>query len=219
MSSSVPGDSHLLAASKPIRSTAKITLLEGSKLDKIESWDPKEGEFSNRVSSITAENVALLNRKHTIPPLRPTHPIKAITHTRPYPAGIGVWPEMDHARTRPVEEMQVWDGISNARIHFHSPLTETDSSQPFSLDPQVDAMATLVENLNLQRGALRQLRTHPGAVELVDGSRVASIEEGEGGWPVVNLENPAGEATRSLRARLLVSDAIEWRGAEGNLPR
>jgi ubiquinone biosynthesis monooxygenase Coq6 len=113
---------------------------------------------------------------------------------------------MDHSRTRPIESMQVWDGISGARIQFHSPLTQFDTPQPFTLNPPVDAMATLVENLNLQRGALRQLGTHPGAVELVDGSRVASIEEGEGGWPVVNLENPAGEATRSLRARLLVSD-------------
>ena len=115
---------------------------------------------------------------------------------------------MDYSRTRGIEEMQVWDGISDARIHFHSPLTQTDTPQPFSLNPPVDAMATLVENLNLQRGALRQLNNHPNVVELVDGSRVASIEKGEGGWPVVNLENPAGEATRSLRARLLVSPCL-----------
>ena len=121
-------------------------------------------------------------------------------------AGIGVWDAMDHSRTRPIESMQVWDGISDARIQFHSPLTQFDTVQPFTLNPPVDVMATLVENLNLQRGALRQLCTHSGVVELVDGSRVASIEEGEGGWPVVKLQNPAGEATRSLRARLLVSD-------------
>jgi len=52
-----------LAASKPIRSTAKITLIEGSKLNKIQTWDPPAGQYSNRVSSITAENVALLKRK------------------------------------------------------------------------------------------------------------------------------------------------------------
>lgn len=102
----------------------------------------------------------------------------------------------------------MWDGISDARIQFYSPLTQTDTPQPFSLHPQVDAMATLVENLNLQRAALRQIHTHPGAVELVDGARVASIEEGEGGWPVVNLEDTAGGPPRSLRARLLVSRLI-----------
>lgn len=101
--------------------------------------------------------------------------------------------------------MQVWDGISSARITFSSPSPTPD---PFSPLPaavyaaQISPMATLTENLNLQRGALRYLETTK--VETIDGKRVAGIERDETGWPVVKLEAAAGEESRSLRARLLV---------------
>lgn len=86
--------------------------------------------------------------------------------------------------------MQVWDGISDSRITFDSPYSDvTDEIQP---------MATLVENMHLQRGILASLRQR-GAVEIIDGTRVLNVKEGEGCWPVVELEGG-----RSLRARLLV---------------
>jgi ubiquinone biosynthesis monooxygenase Coq6 len=68
-------------------------------------------------------------------------------------------------------------------------------------------MATLTENLNLQRAALRRIE-EMGNVELVDGMRVESIiksSKEEGGWPIVNLQNKDGTVKRSIRARLLVS--------------
>lgn len=49
------------ASSQPISSTHKITLLEASSLDNIASWAPPPEQYSNRVSSITTENVAFLS--------------------------------------------------------------------------------------------------------------------------------------------------------------
>ena len=69
-------------------------------------------------------------------------------------AGIGVWPHLDLARVRPIEEMQVWDGLSAARINFTSPTLEPSA---WGSVATVQPMATLVENLNLQRGSLRFL--------------------------------------------------------------
>lgn len=69
-------------------------------------------------------------------------------------------------------------------------------------------MATLTENLNLQRAALKRIE-ETGNVELIDQMRVESIVKSskeEGGWPVVNLANKDGTVKRSIRARLLVSD-------------
>lgn len=109
--------------------------------------------------------------------------------------------------------MQVWDGLSNARIAFASPYAEesafaSTSSSPY---PSIVPMATLVENLNLQRGLIRYLsedKKGKGSVEIVDGTKVAGVTEGTGGWPVVHLESKDGAIPRSLRARLLVCPAV-----------
>jgi ubiquinone biosynthesis monooxygenase Coq6 len=112
--------------------------------------------------------------------------------------------------------MEVWDGLTDSRISFAAPfLSNSISSSPSSgdsweasfasaLKPQRGSMSTMVENLNLQRAALRRIEELKGKgarVELVEGKKVSAIEEGEGGWPIVKLE---GEEARSLRARLLV---------------
>lgn len=105
--------------------------------------------------------------------------------------------------------MQVWDGISDARIEFQGPTLSTiDSTSNAShyASPVQSSMATLTENLNLQRAALRRIE-ETGNVELVDEMKVGSIlksSKEEGGWPIVNLENKDGSIKRSLRARLLV---------------
>ncbi|GAA6036816.1 hypothetical protein JCM8097_003492 [Rhodosporidiobolus ruineniae] len=182
-----------LAASEPIAQTHRITLLEGAPLTSTRDWSPREGQWSNRVSSITAENVRFLSK-------------------------TGIWSHLDTTRVRPIEEMQVWDGLTDARIEFAAPflsrsVASAPSSSPSSWDadfaaalrPARGSMSTMVENLNLQQAALRrieQLKREKGArVEVVEGTRVKSIEEGEGGWPVVKLE---GEEGRELRARLLI---------------
>ncbi|KAI0741280.1 ubiquinone biosynthesis hydrox [Daedaleopsis nitida] len=116
----------------------------------------------------------------------------------PPPEQIGAWAHVEQGRTCPIEEMQVWDGLSDARITF-SMQDDIAASLP-GMGPQAQ-MATLTENLNLQRALLRHLDS-TSAVELIDKVKVQSIapEEREGGgWPLVHLSNG-----RVLRARLLV---------------
>lgn len=116
--------------------------------------------------------------------------------------------------------MQVWDGLSNARINFSAPYAESApyASTSTSEYPAIEPMATLVENLNLQRGLLSYLKTKGqgrGGVELVDRRRVVGVQPGEGGWPVVEVEGLGGGEARSLRARLLVSSALGDFGVQG----
>jgi hypothetical protein len=130
---------------------------------------------------------------------------------------IGVWDHLDLSRTRGIEEMQVWDGLSSARITFSSPTIEPSPFAPTSAagsPPRVEPMATLVENLNLQRGSLRFLEKAQG-VELLDGRKVLGVTPDEGGWPVVEVEGKEGAGSRSLRARLLVCLVCRCEGGEG----
>jgi ubiquinone biosynthesis monooxygenase Coq6 len=63
-------------------------------------------------------------------------------------------------------------------------------------------MASMTENLNLQRGILKRLDDLP-AVDLLDSVKVENIENGSGegnNWPLVKTSDG-----RSLRCRLLVS--------------
>ncbi|GAA6059892.1 hypothetical protein JCM10212_005275 [Sporobolomyces blumeae] len=175
--------SAALASSEAITATHKVTLLEAGNLDSSRHWNPRPRELSNRVSSITSDNVAFLSR-------------------------IGVWQHVEHARTRGIEEMQVWDGLSDARIEFVAPTTAASAASSSNQDlarPRTRvAMATLTENLNLQRAALKRIE-ETAKVEVVDRMKVESIvRDDEGGWPVVNVVNHDGSARRSLRARLLI---------------
>lgn len=172
-------------------------MLESSLLSTISSWSPATAKaYSNRVSSITADNALFLR-------------------------DAGVWQHLDHARTRPIDEIQVWDGMSDARLVFNDEAkygqVEVDpwAAQQYGSEQQPQAMATLLENLNLQRASLRALEQHvkkndESDVELLDGRKVLSIEmDEESGWPVIELsEGKNGEPARSLRARLLVSSTL-----------
>lgn len=142
----------------------------------IENWNPTKitQDQSNRVSSITKQNRQFLN-------------------------DIGVWNHVESNRVRDVKQMQVWDGLSDARIQFNSNNNNSDS------------MATLIENLNLQRATLKRIKQLNGddcKVELIDRMKVKEIirdtSETGGGWPIVKLENSDGTLKRSIRARLLI---------------
>ncbi|GAA5886474.1 hypothetical protein JCM16303_001422 [Sporobolomyces ruberrimus] len=172
-----------LASSESISSSHRITLIEGSPLSTTRDWSPKPGKLSNRVSSITSDNIQFLSR-------------------------TGIWQHVDHSRVREVHEMQVWDGISDARIEFQAPtLPASNLPGQYPFEPSKrSSMATLTENLNLQRAALKRIE-ETGNVELIDQMRVESIVKSskeEGGWPVVNLANKDGTVKRSIRARLLI---------------
>ncbi|SCZ87562.1 BZ3500_MvSof-1268-A1-R1_Chr2-2g05028 [Microbotryum saponariae] len=178
-----------LASNAAISSTHKVTLLEASSMAKLAEWAPNPDEYSNRVSSITAENVAFLS-------------------------DIGVWGHLDATRARGIEEMQVWDGLSDARITFNSPtLDRHDPFSPHSTapiastscrSPNIAPMATLIENLNLQRACMRALEGAKN-LDLVDNKKVLSITSDASGWPIIEIGSGVeGETTRKLRARLLI---------------
>lgn len=91
------------------------------------------------------------------------------------------------------EEMQVWDGVTGARIEFDWPAQEGQT------------IAYMNENLNLTSGLLKRVE-ELGGVEILDGERVENIVLGEeteeadfSSWPVLGLRGG-----RKLAARLLV---------------
>lgn len=154
-----------LASNPTAKNSLKITLVEGGDLSKIQDWGMPPNAYSNRVSSITDTSQHFLNR-------------------------IGIWDYVEHARTNPIHQMQVWDGISGARITF-------DASEM----PESSEMARMTENLNLQRALLRKLSDTP-SVQVIHSVKVESIQReavGRNDWPLVHLSNGA-----TLRARLLV---------------
>ena len=93
------------------------------------------------------------------------------------------------------EEMQVWDGVSGARIEFLWPQEQSEGR----------TIAYMNENLNLTSGLLERL-DELGGVDVFEGEKVDNIEFGEvsedldlRGWPVVGLKGG-----QKLAARLLV---------------
>lgn len=100
---------------------------------------------------------------------------------------------MIRERIQPYHEMQVWDGVSDARIEFD---WEGRAGQ---------TIAYMIENLNITSGLLRRLDELGGAA-IFDNTRVEGISFGEESngldlseWPVVQLANG-----QRLWARLLV---------------
>ncbi|TFY70136.1 hypothetical protein EVG20_g2879 [Dentipellis fragilis] len=159
-----------LGSSNAVGKQLGVTLVEAGDLAKVRDWNMSPGAYSNRVVSLTNASEGFLQ-------------------------SIGVWDHVDAQRTCPMEDMQVWDGVSGARIEFNARelgITRSSGSSQ---------MARLTEVLNLQRGLLRHLDGHP-YINLIDKTKVDTIqrEDGEGdGWPLVHLSNG-----RTLRARLLV---------------
>ncbi|KAI1004652.1 hypothetical protein K3495_g3563 [Podosphaera aphanis] len=90
--------------------------------------------------------------------------------------------------------MQVWDGVSGARIEFNEESIDTSST-----------IAHMIENANLTSALLKRV-TELGGIELYDAQKVISIHLGEDseavdlrGWPLVQLSDGS-----RLAARLLV---------------
>lgn len=90
--------------------------------------------------------------------------------------------------------MQVWDGVSDARIEFGD-VKRKDN----------ETIAYMTENVNLVHGLLKRI-DELGGVEIIDATKVQGITHGVETdevdlrtWPVVKLDNG-----KSLTARLLV---------------
>jgi ubiquinone biosynthesis monooxygenase Coq6 len=144
-------------------------LIESQDLSKTRSFSLPPTQFSNRCSSLTPSSVRFLD-------------------------SIGAWKHVNRDRVQAYQEMQVWDGLTGARIEFDWPGEQ-----------QGKVVAYMNENLNLTSGLLKRIE-EVGGVEVLDGQRVEGIELGEESesvdlrsWPVVHLSGG-----RKLAARLLV---------------
>ncbi|KAF2187622.1 ubiquinone biosynthesis monooxygenase COQ6 [Zopfia rhizophila CBS 207.26] len=167
-----------LRASK-ITSSLKVALVEGQDLQKNRlPHDASLDTFSNRCSSLTPASVKNLQ-------------------------DIGAWSHANTARIQPYQEMQVWDGISDARISFdwdsiHTPLTLRKPTQPTTI-------AYMIENVNTTTTLLSRL-SELGGVDIFSPTKVESINLGTdtpsldlSSWPILTLSNG-----KTLAARLLV---------------
>jgi len=172
---------NAFASCPAIRHAAcRIAVLDAADLAHISAWSLPPHQWSNRVSSITNDNLLFLKQ-------------------------IGAWKYIDERRTNPVERMQVWDGLSDARIVFDSmdglpPSSSLSSSAQEGPPPEstVPHMARFVENLHLQKALLQNLHNHP-LIHLFGNTKVASIAPGAANWPILTTENG-----QQLKARLLV---------------
>ncbi|KAK6227299.1 ubiquinone biosynthesis mono0xygenase COQ6 [Colletotrichum tabaci] len=167
-----PAGLSLLTAlrSNPATSRLRVALVEAQDLSKLRTWNLPSGQFSNRCSSLTPTSAQYLNT-------------------------IGAWRHIKRERIQDYNEMQVWDGVSGARIEFDWPAgTSTGKT-----------IAYMCENLNLTSGLLSRLE-ELGGVSVFDGAKVENINFGDETedldltqWPVVHLSGG-----KQLHARLLV---------------
>ncbi|KAK4248155.1 hypothetical protein C7999DRAFT_31349 [Corynascus novoguineensis] len=169
-----PAGLSLLTAlrANPVTAHLRIALVEAQDLAKIKSWNLPQNRFSNRCSSLTPSSVQFLD-------------------------GIGAWKHLERDRVQAYQEMQVWDGVTGARIEF--------DWAPGSAPTTGTTIAYMNENLNLTSGLLKRI-DELGGVSVFDKARVESIAYGEETeeldlreWPVVHLSGG-----KQLAARLLV---------------
>lgn len=161
----------LFAGSNPVTSNLRIALVEAQDLARAASPSLTPTQFSNRCSSLTPASAHFLN-------------------------AIGAWQHMRRDRIQEYQEMQVWDGVSGARIEF--------DWQP-AASPSGKSIAYMTENVNLTSGLLKRLN-EVGGVDVFDNVKVERIGFGEETeeldlreWPVVHLSGG-----QSLTTRLLV---------------
>ncbi|RYP41677.1 hypothetical protein DL767_000882 [Monosporascus sp. MG133] len=167
-----PAGLSLLTAlrASPVTAGLRVALIEAQDLQKLRSWKLPPDRYSNRCSSLTPASANFLNR-------------------------IGAWEHVDRERVQPYHEMQVWDGVSDARIEF--------DWAPGSRGGKT--IAYMVESLNLTSGLIRRLN-ELGNTTIFDSARVENITLGEENeeldlreWPIVHLASG-----KQLAARLLV---------------
>ncbi|CAO2657073.1 Nn.00g058760.m01.CDS01 [Neocucurbitaria sp. VM-36] len=176
-----PAGLSLLAGLKasPITSGLKVALIEGQDLQKTRlQKDASLESFSNRCSSLTPASVKNLQE-------------------------IGAWRHVNLPRVQPYQEMQVWDGVTDARISF-----DWDTAKPL-LSPrnpsQPTTVAYMIENVNTTSMLLSRLE-ELGGVDFYTSTKVDSIDLGAdtekmdfSSWPILTLSNG-----KALAARLLV---------------
>ncbi|KAI9484584.1 hypothetical protein BDB00DRAFT_854504 [Zychaea mexicana] len=175
-------------AANPTMRDYRVALIEAMDLSNTNSWTPIPNQYSNRVVSLTP-------------------------HALKYFSKIGVTDQLYRDRLCPYSRMQVWDGVTDARIEFDTALLE---QLGINLDEKDTAIAYMVENVHLQHAILKHLEACRGVGASVDTFQKVRVEDislekknpeqqqqEEGldlaDWPVIELNNGM-----SLKARLLV---------------
>ncbi|KAG5916598.1 hypothetical protein E4U53_004294 [Claviceps sorghi] len=170
-----PAGLSLLAAlrANPTTSRLRVALVEAQDLSKTAAFNLPPTQFSNRCSSLTPTSAQYLN-------------------------SIGAWSHLKRERIQDFHEMQVWDGVTGARIEFDWPAGSVSSSSRRTI-------AYMTENLNLTSGLLRRIK-ELGGISVFDKCNVDKIALGAEtedmdlrDWPIVHLSGG-----HSLAARLLV---------------
>ncbi|KAI8084999.1 uncharacterized protein BX664DRAFT_338303 [Halteromyces radiatus] len=172
-------------ASNPLLKDQRIALIEAMDLTNTLQWSPQQDIYSNRTVSLTPGSMAFLKR-------------------------IGATHHLSPGRANPYTDMQVWDGVTGARIHF-----DATSLNPHDASNDVESrntIAYMIENTHLQHALLKRLeqcRAEGAQVDILQRARVSTIEKEPmsdtddgldlSDWPVVHLENKT-----KLHARLLI---------------
>ncbi|MCJ1243062.1 putative ubiquinone biosynthesis monooxygenase [Trapelia coarctata] len=173
-----PAGLSLLTAlrASPITSSLKLALIESQDLSHSSTWSLPPDQYWNRVSSLTPSSKSFLE-------------------------DIGIWQHLDHTRVQSYQRMQVWDGVSGARISF--------DWEPHSSNPS-KTIAYMTENANLLRALQTRLSSLP-PITTLDKTSVSSISFGPSAdpsssdldlssWPHLTLSSNH----QSLAARLLI---------------
>ncbi|KAI0125673.1 ubiquinone biosynthesis monooxygenase COQ6 [Xylariales sp. AK1849] len=167
-----PAGLSLLTAlrANPVTAGLRVALVEAQALRNTRSWKLPPDRFSNRCSSLTPSSAQFLDK-------------------------IGALRHVQRDRVQPYHEMQVWDGVTDARIEF-----DWESGARSG-----DTIAYMIENMNLTSGLLSRL-DEIGGTTIYDTAKVEDMTLGEDSedldlsqWPIVHL---AGG--KQLAARLLV---------------
>ncbi|KAF2682754.1 ubiquinone biosynthesis hydrox [Lentithecium fluviatile CBS 122367] len=176
-----PAGLSLLAGLKasPATNGLRAALVEGQDLAKSRlQKDASLDSFSNRCSSLTPASVKNLQ-------------------------DIGAWRHANASRVQPYQEMQVWDGVTDARISF-----DWDTARPLFTPrkpSQPTTIAYMIENVNTTTALLTRLE-ELGGIDIFSSTKVDSINLGQdteqldlSSWPILSLSNG-----KTLAARLLV---------------
>ncbi|KAI2619324.1 ubiquinone biosynthesis hydrox [Hypoxylon sp. NC1633] len=168
-----PAGLSLLTAlrANPTTASLRVALVEAQDLRKVRAWTMPPNRFSNRCSSLTPTSARFLDR-------------------------VGAWGRhVRRDRVQPYHEMQVWDGVSDARIEFEWGAANNDDGGTAGSGNGNGGrtIAYMTENLNLTSGLLGRL-DELGGVAVFDGARVEGITLGEETedldfteWPIVHL--------------------------------
>jgi ubiquinone biosynthesis monooxygenase Coq6 len=159
-------------------------LIEVQDLSKSRQWEPSEGQFANRASSLTPSSVAFLE-------------------------ATGAWRHVDQSRVQAYDEMQVWDASNDASLKFDWQA----QTRKYNAPPRTVATMTENANLTrgllervVELGAESSLMSGTSVSSIANGP-----DDPEGfdlsGWPLLTLESKTSATTSTpstIAARLLV---------------